>query len=59
MKKSYQTVFEKIVKKQQNFTFSNLSDLENLPLERFNKIQLLAVHQYPLWEASCLNRDKK
>ena len=38
---------------------SNLSDLEKLPLERFNQIHLLAVHQYPLWEASCRNREQK
>ena len=52
--KSYQTVFDKKIQnvaKYQNLTFS---DLEKLPLERFNQIHLLAVHQYPHGEASCL-----
>ena len=48
------------VAKYHDFTFHNLSDLEKIPFERLNKIHLfLAVHQYPLWEASCRNRDKK
>ena len=32
--------------------------LEKLPLERFNHIHLLALHQHPHWEASWQNREK-
>ena len=40
------------VAKPQNLTFFNLSNLEKWPLEWFNQIHLLAVHQHPPWEAS-------
>ena len=36
----------------------NLLNLEKLPLEWFNQIHLLAVHQHPHWEASWQNREK-
>ena len=36
----------------------DLSDLEKLPLERFNQIQLWVVDYYHLWEDSCQNREK-
>ena len=45
-------------KNSQIWPFSNLLDLENWPLEWFNRIHLLAVHSYPPWEASCINREK-
>ena len=60
-KESYQNVFEKIGKTYQNskiLPFSDLSDLEKLPLEWFNQIHLLTVHYYPPCEASCINREK-
>ena len=44
--------------KYQKLTFFDLSNLEQFPLERFNQIHLLAVHQYPPWKASCQNREK-
>ena len=37
---------------------SDLSDLEKGPLKRFKQTRLLAVHQYPSWEALCQNREK-
>ena len=46
------------VAKQPNLTFFNLSNLEKWPLEWFNQIHLLAVHQHPPWEASWQNREK-
>ena len=46
------------VAKQPNLTFFYLSDLENWPLEWFNQIHILAVHQHPPWEASWQNREK-
>ena len=44
-------------KKYQNFTFSDLSDLNKLPLERFNQIYLLAVHHHLPRKVSCQNRE--
>ena len=46
------------VAKQPNLTFFNLSNLEKWPLEWFNQIHLLAIHQHPPWEASWQNREK-
>ena len=40
------------VSKLPNFTLFDLSDLEKLPLERFNQLHLLAVHQHSPWEGS-------
>ena len=43
------------IKKYQNtkiWPFSDLSDLGRIPLEWFNQIHLLAVHQYPPCEAT-------
>ena len=61
IKKSYQNAFEKIGKAYQNcqiWPFLDLSDLSKWPLEWFNQIHLLTVHQYPPCEASCINREK-
>ena len=46
------------VSKQPNLTFFDLSNFQKLPLEWFNQIHLLAVHQHPPWEASWQNREK-
>ena len=51
---NYLTIFEKIAK-YSDLTFS---DLEKLPLERFNQIHHLAVYQHPHWEASWQDRTK-
>ena len=45
------------VEKYQNLIFSDLLDHAKIPLELFNKIHLLAIHQHPTWEASCQNRE--
>ena len=50
--------WQKVAKNSQIWPFSNLLDLEKWPLEWFNRIHLLAVHYYPPWEASCINREK-